>query len=83
VCGQTDTGSWILLDRVHVVSPSSVGVDTDMTGESTSEVTDSNFPHMSPRKVVVFNYYALASDDLINSDHNSGQYTTTFKWLQQ
>ena len=39
VCGETDPGSWILLDRVNVVSPSSVGVDTDMTGEITSGVT--------------------------------------------
>ena len=36
-----------------------------MTGESTSGVTDSNFPHMTPRKDVVFNYFTLVSDDLI------------------
>jgi hypothetical protein len=41
---------------------------------------DSNFPHMSPRKVVVFNYYTLVSDDLISSVPNSGQYTDTFKY---
>ena len=68
----TTTGS-------SVVSPSSVGGDTDITGENTSGVTDSNFPHMSPRKVVVFNYYTLLSDDLISSGPNSGQYTDTFK----
>jgi hypothetical protein len=43
------------------------------------KVTDFNFPHMSPRKVIVFNYYTLVSDDLITSDPHSGQYTTTFK----
>ncbi len=53
------------------VSPSSVGVDTDMTGEKTSEVTEFNFPHITPRKDVVFNYYTLVSDDLINSGPNS------------
>ena len=61
------------------VSPSSVGVDVDMTGDSTSTVTDSNFPQMTPRKVVVFNYYTVVSDDLITSDPHSGQYTDTFK----
>ncbi len=50
-----------------------------MAGGRTSGVTDSNFPHMSPRKTVVFNYYTLVSDDLINSGPNSGQYTVTFK----
>ena len=54
----TTTGS-------SVVSPSSVGGDTDMAGERTPGVTDSNFPHMPPRKAVVFNYYTLVSDDLI------------------
>jgi hypothetical protein len=46
-----------------------------MAGESTSGVTDSNFPHMPPRKDVVFNYYTLVSDDLINSGPNSGHHT--------
>ena len=50
----TTTGS-------SVVSPSSVGGDTDMAGERTPGVTDSNFPHISPRKDVVFNYYSLVS----------------------
>jgi hypothetical protein len=68
----TTTGS-------SVVSPSSVGGDTDMAGERTPGVTDSNFPHMPPRKAVVFNYYTLVSDDLISSGPNSGQYTATFK----
>ena len=75
----TTTGS-------SVVSPSSAGVDVDMTGDidmtgdSTSALTDSNFPHIPPRKVVVFNYYTLLSDDLISSVPNSGQYTDTFKY---
>jgi hypothetical protein len=30
-----------------------------MAGERTPGVTDSNFPHMPPRKAVVFNYYTL------------------------
>ena len=74
----TTTGS-------SVVSPSSAGVDVDMTGDrdmtgdSTSALTDSNFPHIPPRKPVVFNYYALVSDDLITSVPHSGQYTVTFK----
>jgi hypothetical protein len=68
----TTTGS-------SVVSPSSVGGDTDMPGERTSGVTASNFPHILPRKVVVFNYYTLVSDDLIRSGPNSGQYKATFK----
>jgi hypothetical protein len=68
----TTTGS-------SVVSPSSVGGDTDMAGERTPGVTDSNFPHMPPRKAVVFNYYTLVSDELISSGPNSGQYTATFK----
>ncbi len=50
-----------------------------MTGKSTSGVTDSNFPHMTPRNTVVFNYCTLVSDDLISSGLNSGQYTATFK----
>ena len=68
----TTTGS-------SVVSPSSTGVDVDMTGDITSALTDSNFPQMPPRKVVVFNYYTVVSDDLITSGPHSGQYTTTFK----
>ncbi len=48
-----------------------------MSGESTSGVTDSNFPHMTPRKDGVFNYCTLVSDDLISSGPNSGQYTVT------
>ena len=44
----TTTGS-------SVVSPSSADVDVDMTGDSISALTDSNFPHMPPRKAVVFN----------------------------
>ena len=72
---------WVWMDRTprNRRIRSSVGGDTDMTGESTSGVTDSNFPHMTPRKTVVLNYYTLVSDDLISSDPNSGQYTTTFK----
>ena len=50
-----------------------------MAGERTPGVTDSNFPHMPPRKAVVFNYYTLVSDDLISSGPKSGQYTATFK----
>ena len=50
----TTTGS-------SVVSPSSAGVDVDMTGDSTSTLTDSNFPQIPPRKVVVFNYYTVVS----------------------
>ena len=50
-----------------------------MTGDSTSALTDSNFPHIPPRKTVAFNYYALVSDDLITSGPHSGQYTATFK----
>ncbi len=50
-----------------------------MTGDSTSALTDSNFPHMPPRKAVVFNYYTVVSDDLITSGSHSGQYTSTFK----
>ena len=51
-----------------------------MTGDSTSTLTDSNFPHMFPRKDVVFNYYTVVSDDLITSGPHSGQYTDTFKY---
>jgi hypothetical protein len=57
----TTTGS-------SVVSPSSAGVDVDTTGDrdmtddNTSALTDSNFPHIPPRKAVVFNYYALVSE---------------------
>jgi hypothetical protein len=69
----TTTGS-------SVVSPSSVDVVVDMTGDNTSVLTDSNFPHMSPRKTVVFNYCTVVSDDLITSDPHSGQYTDTFKY---
>ena len=74
----TTTGS-------SVVSPASAGVDVDMTGDrditgdSTSSLTGSNFPHIPPRKVVVVNYYSLVSDDLITSGPHSGQYTDTFK----
>ena len=74
----TTTGS-------SVLSPSSAGVDVDMTGDRgmtgdiTSALTDSNFPHIPPRKTVAFNYYALVSDDLITSGPHSGQYTDTFK----
>jgi hypothetical protein len=50
----TTTGS-------SVVSPSSVDVDVDMTGDNTSALTDSNFPHMTPRKTVVFSYYTVVS----------------------
>jgi hypothetical protein len=63
VCGQTDQDT--KTTGTSVVFPSSVGVDVDMSGEITSGVTDSNFPHMPPRKTVVFNYYTLVSDDLI------------------
>ena len=72
----TTTGS-------SVVSPSSADVDVDMTlplmmtGDSTSVLTDSNFPHMPPRKDVVFNYYTVVSDDLITSGPHSGQFTVT------
>jgi hypothetical protein len=48
----TTTGS-------SVVSPSSVGGDTDMAGADTSGVTDPNFPHKPPRKTVVFNCLQL------------------------
>ena len=51
-----------------------------MTGESTSGVTDSNFPQMPPRKTVVFSYCTVVSDDLITSGPHSGQYTVTFKY---
>jgi len=55
-----DTGGapalrWVWMDRAttttgsSVVSPSSAGVDVDMTGDRTSVLTDSNFPHMPPR----------------------------------
>jgi hypothetical protein len=71
--GHPTTGS-------SVVSPSSLGVDSDMSGEITSGVTDSNFPHKPPRKTVVFNYYTLVSDDLISSGPNSGHYKSTFKY---
>ncbi len=65
---------WILLDRVYFVSPSSVGVDGDMTGERTSGVTDSNFPHVPPRKTVVtvvFNYYVGRSVELNEKSYTS------------
>jgi hypothetical protein len=61
------------------VFPPSVGVNTDMTGESSSGGTQSKFPHLSPRKSVVFKYWTLVSDDLIPHGRNSGQYTATFK----
>ncbi len=57
----TTTGS-------SVVSPSSADVDVDMTGDSTSALTDSNFPHMSPRKTLVFNWHTVVSSlqDVMN-----------------
>jgi hypothetical protein len=61
------------------VSPPSVGVQTDMEGEISSGDTQSKFPHLSPRKAIVFKYCTLVSDDLIPHDRNSGQYTATFK----
>ncbi len=61
------------------VSPPSVGVDADVVGESSSGGTQSIFPHLPPRKDVVFKYWTLVSDDLIPHDRNSGQYTDTFK----
>jgi hypothetical protein len=30
-----------------------------MTGDITSALTDSNFPHVPPKKTVVFNYYTV------------------------
>jgi len=61
------------------VSPPSVGVDVDLTGESSSGGTQSKFPHLPPSKAVVFKYWTLVSDDLIPHGRNSGQYTATFK----
>ena len=61
------------------VSPPSVGVHTDMSGEISSGDTQSKFPHLPPSKAVVFNYWTLVSDDLIAHGRNSGQYTATFK----
>ncbi len=61
------------------VSLPSVGVHTDMSGESSSGVTQSKFPYLTPMKVVVFKYWTLVSDDLIPHGRNSGQYTDTFK----
>jgi hypothetical protein len=61
------------------VSPPSVGVHTDMSGESSSADTQSKFPHLAPSKVVVFKYWTLVSDDLIPHVRKSGQYTATFK----
>jgi len=61
------------------VSPPSIGVYADMTGESRSGGTQSKFPHLPPSKSVVFKYWTLVSDDLIPHGRNSGQYTATFK----
>jgi len=58
------------------VSPSSVGVHTDMAGESSSGDTQSKFPYLPPSKDV-FTYWTLVSDDLIPHARNSGQYTCT------
>jgi hypothetical protein len=61
------------------VSPPSVGVHTDMVGESISGDTQFKFPHLTLTKVVFFKHWTLVSDDLIPHDRNSGQYTDTFK----
>jgi hypothetical protein len=45
------------------VSPPSVGVHADMTGESSSGDTQPKFPHLPPSKAVVFKYWTLVSDD--------------------
>ncbi len=42
----------------------------------------SNFPHMSPRKVVVFNYWTLVSDDLIilrDKSYSKTSWTSTMR----
>ena len=68
---QEDTTTTVTSD----VSPPSFGVHVDMTGEISSGDTQSKFPHLPPRKTVVFKYCALVSDDLILHGRNS----TTFK----
>jgi hypothetical protein len=72
---QEDTTTTVTSD----VSPPSVGVYADMSGEISSGDTQSKFPHLPPRKAVVFKYCTLVSDDLIPHGRNSGQYTATFK----
>ncbi len=62
------------------VSPPSVGVHANMTGERSSGDNQSKFPHLPPSKAVVFKYWTLVSDDLIPHVRNSGQYTATFKY---
>ena len=79
----TTTGS-------SVVSPSSAGVDVDMTGDrdmtgdSTSALTDSNFPHIPPRKPslqdVMDKYYEMFrgknhpnKTDFFNRTEDSGE----------
>jgi hypothetical protein len=62
------------------VSPPCVGVHTDMARQNSSGVTQSKFPHLPPRKTVVFKYWTLVSDVLIPHVRNSGQYTVTFKY---
>jgi hypothetical protein len=72
---QEDTTTTVTSD----VSPPSVGVHTDMASEISSGGTQSKFPHLPPRKAVVFKYCTLVSDDLISHVRNSGQDTATFK----
>ncbi len=48
-------------DRIFFMMDVGMTGDRDMTGDNTSALTDSNFPHIPPRKDVVFNYYALVS----------------------
>ncbi len=68
-----------MLSKEREDGSKSVGVQTDMEGEISSGDTQSKFPHLPPRKAIVFTYCTLVSDDLIPHDRNSGQYTATFK----
>jgi len=57
-----------------VVSPSSVGVDRDMTGENMSGATQSKFWHCPPTRLLT-----SITDSCIRWPHHYWQYKSTFK----
>ncbi len=68
----TTTGS-------SVVSPSSVGGDTDMAGERTPGVTDSNFPHMPRGRLlssITILLYPMTSSAVAPIQDNTQQHSS-------
>ena len=69
------------------VSPPSVGVHTDMTGESSSGDTQSKFPDLPPSKDVVFKYWTLNVYPMTSSlmveilDNTQPHSSATLRWL--